>query len=128
MNNFIKILFSGSTEKQLHGTIDTFWIKYTDFNQNNDPFDSNEFIWNRKDISDGNSHQWHQKYSLASTNFFGFVACKVTVNILGIGSAELSWGDVKKIKSGKISDLGNDISEKQSIVYTSACIEEASIV
>ena len=41
--------------------------------------------------------------------------------------AERSWGDVKTIKSGNISSLGSDISEKQSILYTSACIEEARI-
>ena len=34
---------------------------------------------------------------------------------------------MKTIKSGKISDLGSKISEKQSIVYTSTCIEEARI-
>ena len=56
-----------------------------------------------------------------------FVACRVTSKILGIGSAERSWGDVKTIKSGKRSALGSDISEKQSIMYTSACIEEARI-
>ena len=32
-----------------------------------------------------------------------------------------------KKKSGKISALGSDISEKQIIVYTSACIEEERI-
>ena len=31
------------------------------FNQKNDPFDINEFIWNSTDISDGNSHLCHQK-------------------------------------------------------------------
>ena len=46
---------------------------------------------------------------------------------IGIESAERSCGDVKTIKSGKISALGCDITEKKSIVYTSACIEEASI-
>ena len=51
----------------------------------------------------------------------------VTSKILGITSAERSWGDVKKIKSGKISAPGSDIYEKQSVVYKSACIEEASI-
>ena len=66
------------------------------FNQNNDPFDSNEFICNSKYISDGNSHIWHHKYSLPSTKVIGFVACRVTSQILGIGSAERSWGDVKK--------------------------------
>ena len=46
-----------------------------------------------------------------------------TSKILGIGYAERSWGYVKTIKPGKISDLGSDISEKQSIVYISSCIE-----
>ena len=47
--------------------------------------------------------------------------------LLRIGSPGRSWGDVKTIKSGKISALGSDISENQSIVYKSACIEEARI-
>ena len=76
-----------------------FWRKYTNFNHNNDLFDSNEFIWNSKDISDGNSHIWNHKYSLASIKALGFVACRVTSNIIGIGYAERSWGDVKTIKS-----------------------------
>ena len=52
----------------------------------------------------------------------GFVACRVTSKGLGIGAAERSWGHVKTIKSGKISAIRNDVSEKHSIVYTSACI------
>ena len=56
VNNVIKTLFAGSTEKELHGTLDTFWSKYTLFNHMNYTFDSNEFIWNSKDITDGNSH------------------------------------------------------------------------
>ena len=47
--------------------------------------------------------------------------------MIGIGSSERSWGDIKTIKSVKISALGSDISKKQIIVYTSACIEEARI-
>ena len=34
-----------------------------------------------------------------------------------------SWGDVKTIKSGKISAISSDVSEKQIIVYTYTCIE-----
>ena len=56
VNNVIKDLFAESTEKELHGTLDTFCSKYKNFNQNIDPFDSNDFIWNSKDISDGNSN------------------------------------------------------------------------
>ena len=47
---------SGSTEKELHGALDTFWSEYTLSNHKNDPFDSNDFIWISKDITDGNSH------------------------------------------------------------------------
>ena len=56
-----------------------------------------------------------------------FVACILTSKPFGIGFAERSWGDVKIIKSGKISSLGSENSEKQSFVYTSACIEEERI-
>ena len=96
MNNVIKTLFAESNEKELHRTLDTFWSKYKNFNQNNDPFDSNEFICNSKDISDGKSHLCHQKYSLPSTKVTSFVACRVTSKIPGIGSAERSWGDVNE--------------------------------
>ena len=82
MNNVIKTLFAGSTEKGLHRNLDTLWDKYTLFNNKNDPFDSNEFIWNSKDITDGNSNLWHQKYSLPSTKVIGFVPCRVTPKIL----------------------------------------------
>ena len=66
VNNVIKTLFSGETEKELHGSLDTFWIEYNLFNHKNNPFGSNYFIWNSKDITDGNSHLWNQKYSLPS--------------------------------------------------------------
>ena len=78
VNNVIKTLFSGSTEKEFHGALDTFYSEYTLFNHNNDPFESNDFIWNSKYISDGNSHLWHQKYTLPYIKFLCFVACSVT--------------------------------------------------
>ena len=55
----------------------------------------------------------------------GVLAYRITSEIIGIGSAERSWGDFKTIKPVKISALGSDIYEKQSIVYTYTCIEEA---
>ena len=109
VNTVIKRLLSGSTKKELHETINTFWSKYKNCNHNNDPFLNNEFLWNSKYISDSNSRIWHQKYSLSSTKFLGFVACRVTLNILGKGSSERSWGDVKTIKSGNLSSIGSDI-------------------
>ena len=108
-------------------TLDMFWTEYTDFYNMIGLFDADEFIWKSKDISDGNSHLWHQKYSLPFNKVLDFFACRVTSKVLGIGSAERSWGDVKTIKSGKISAISSDVSEKQSIVYTSACIESSRI-
>ena len=47
--------------------------------------------------------------------------------ILDIGAAERSWGDVKKNQIWERSAISSDISEKQIIVYTYACIESAII-
>ena len=80
-----------------------------------------------KDISDDNIHLWHQKYSLPFTKVIGFVAYRITSKVLGIGAAKRSWGDVKTIKSWKRSAISSNVSEKLSIVYTSACIELARI-
>ena len=52
-----------------------------------------------------------KKYSLPSTKVLGFVSCRVTSKIIGIGYSERSWGDVKTIKSGNRSALGSDIYE-----------------
>ena len=71
----------------------------------------------------GNIHLWNQKYSLPCTKVLGFVSCSVTSKVLGIGAAEHSWGYVKTIKYGKMFSIRSDVSGKQSIVYTSACIE-----
>ena len=72
-------------------TLDLFWTECTDFNNKNYSFDGDEFIWRRKDIRDGNSHFCHQKYSLPCTKLIGFVACRVTSKVLGIGVDERSW-------------------------------------
>ena len=127
VNNVIKTLFHGAYEDEMSVTQDMFWTEYTEFDKNIGSFDTDEFIWKRKDIKDGNSHLWHQKYSLPCTKVLGFVACRVTSKVLGIGAAERSWGDVKTIKSGKISAVSSDVSQKQSIVYKSDCIESSRI-
>ena len=67
---------------------------------------------------------WHAKYLLPHTEVLGIVACRSTSNHLGIGSAEWSWGDAKHLKTDKRSHLSADKTEKQSVLYTTACIEE----
>ena len=41
VNTVIKNWFAGSTEKELHETLNMFWSKYTILNHKNDHFDSN---------------------------------------------------------------------------------------
>ena len=52
--------------------LDMFWTEYTDFDNKVGSYDADEFIWKRNDIIDGNSHLWHQKYSLPFTKVLGF--------------------------------------------------------
>ena len=93
----------------MNDTLDTFWSEYTDFNNKNGPFDGNDFIWSSKDILQVNIHIWNQKYYLQRTKVIGFVACRVTSKIVGIGAAECFWVDVKTIKSGHKSAIRIDV-------------------
>jgi hypothetical protein len=68
-------------------------------------------------------HQWHEQYSLLDTEVLGFVACRVLSKILGIGSAERNWGDVKHLKIGKRSHLSSPKVRMAAVVYSAACIE-----
>ena len=103
-------------------TQDISWIEYTDFDNKIGSFDADEFIWKSKYIINGNSHLWHQKYLPPCTKVLGFVACIFTSKVIGIGTEERYWGEVNTINSGKRSDISSDVSDKQTIVYTYACI------
>jgi len=58
----------------------------------------------------------------------GFVGCHVTSKLCGIGPAERSWGGVKNIKTGKRSHLSGESTEKRSILYVSAKIQQSRIM
>jgi hypothetical protein len=66
-------------------------------------------------------------YSIPFTKVLGFVAFHVTYKNLGIGAAEHSCGDVKKMKSGKQAHLGSSATEKQSTIFGAASMESAQI-
>ena len=80
------------------------------------------------DAVNGSSHLWHEKYSRPYTQVLGHVACIVTSKSLGIGSIERAWKDVKHIKSGYASHIKAEQTEKQSIIYTTARVEEARVM
>jgi len=74
---------------------------------------------------DGDSHLWHFEYTSRHYQELSFVACRVTSKILGIGSCERQWGDVKHTESSKRTSLDTSRLEKQSVLYGAHCLELA---
>ena len=107
--------------------IDRFWDKYQQFDTKREPFDK-AGRWLTDDCLKGRSHKWHYKYSEPYTVVLGFVACRVTSKVLGIGMAERAWGALKIIKDGRRAHLSGESTEMRSIVYTSARLEQQRIV
>ena len=101
VNFIIKTLFRVLPEDEMAVTQDILWTDYTDFYNKNGSFDGDEFIWKIKEIRYGNSHLWHQIYSLTCTRVLCFSACTFTSKVLGVVAAERSWGNVKKLNLGK---------------------------
>lgn len=122
----INKLYAHKVEANMAEIIDTFWNEHKDFCNKAGVF-NRQNRWNVMDVVIGNSHIWHEKYSLPYTKVLGYVACRVTSKILGIGSAERAWGDVKHLKKDKRAHLSGEKTEKQSILYTTARLEEARI-
>lgn len=71
-------------------------------------------------------HIWHKKNSYCQTKVLGKVACIVTSKILGIGSAERAWGDVKHLKTNKRAHLGAETIKMQSTLFGAHCSEKAN--
>lgn len=74
--------------------MDVFWQEYDAFkNKSGSTYGSGRVhIWNSAYTTSGDSHLWHNLYSVPFTKFLGFVACHVTSKNLGIGAAKRSWG------------------------------------
>ncbi len=60
---------------------------------------------------------WHQCHSFHSTKVLGKLTCLILSKILGIGTTELNWKQVKLIKSGQRSNIKLDKCKKQVILY-----------
>ena len=107
--------------------IKTFWDEFEEFSSKLGSFANKEHIWHSKDIMEGRTHFWHKKNTLQQTEIFGKFACRVTSKILGIGSAERNWGDVKHLKTDKRSHLSPERTAKQATIYGASCVEIALI-
>ena len=104
--------------------VDTFWNEFKAFTNCTRPYHEPS-RWASMDVKRGNSHLWHEKYSIPYTQVLGFVACRVTSKLCGIGPAERSWGGVKQIKDGKRAHLSGVSTKKRSILFVLSKIEQA---
>jgi hypothetical protein len=114
-------------EDAMGAKINTFWSEFEDFQSiSGNTYAGREYIFKgHKDILEGRVFIWHKKETLRYTKEFGKFACRVTSKILGIGSAERSWGDVKHLKTNKRSHLSGERVKKQATIYGASCIEQA---
>jgi len=107
--------------------LNSFWTEHEHFHSKSGPFANRKHIWISQDLVDGNSHLWHKKNSLRYTSILGRLACIVCSKILGIGSAERSWGDVKHLKTDKRAKLSGEATKMQSTIFGASCAERARI-
>ena len=103
--------------------LDTFWNEFKAYQYCTYPYDVAS-CWLSQDVVKGDSYLWHEKYSLRSTKVLGFVACRVTSKLCGIGAAERCWGGVKQIKTVKRSHLSGESTEKRSIIFANAKVTQ----
>jgi hypothetical protein len=96
--------------------INTFMEEYGDFTNKRGMF-ARDRIWIMASDINAKAYQWHYKYSLPTTKVLGKLACLVLSKILGIGTAERNWKQVKAVKSGQRINTGIDKTKKQVLIY-----------
>jgi hypothetical protein len=108
--------------------MNTFWDEFEQFKSKTGPFEKS-YIWSQqnRDLLLGKSHLWHKKNSYFQTKILGKFACRVCSKIVGMGSAERNWGDVKYLKSEKRSHLSSEAVEKQATIFGASCMLDADI-
>jgi hypothetical protein len=123
-----KILFRpGFSDIELDDLVNCCMEQFTYFRNKTGEYGRYPGIWRGTLCKDGQSHLWHQTHTSAYYKELGSVACRVTSKLLGIGSAERAWGDVKHLKNGQRSHLCHRTTEQASIVFGTACLDAARI-
>jgi hypothetical protein len=125
VENLLVKLFPHDTQENKNMMINTFWDEHTQFHSKLGPYANRDHIWKSTDLENNQSHIWHMKNSLKFTEWLGRFACRVCSKILGIGSAERAWGDVKKIKTDRRAHLSAGATQMQATIYGRHCSEKA---
>ena len=119
-------LFPQANDTANGSMVTEFWEEYEKFDNKEGPY-AKPHIWKASDIANNRSHEWHKKFSVPHTKILGSFAYIVCSKILGIGSAERSWGDVKHHKTDKRAHLSADQVKKQATLFGSYCTKKAEI-
>ena len=108
---------------ELASLFNDFWDEFELFKSKTGPFQK-MYIWKESnpDLHHGRSYMWHKKNSLPFTKIFGKFACRVCSKIVGMGSAERNWGDVKHLKTDKRSHMSSDAVQKQATIFGASCM------
>jgi hypothetical protein len=106
----------------------TFWSEFEQFKTKSGHF-AKSYIWNPRntDIVNGRSHFWHRTNSFFHTEVLGKFACRVCSKIVGMGSAERNWGDVKHLKSDKRAHMSAAAVQKQATIFGASCMADAAL-
>jgi hypothetical protein len=96
--------------------VNTFWDKFACFTTKKKMFRF-PYMWEKTQRDAIPAYRWHQRHSFHSTKDLGKLACLVLFKILGIGTAERNWKQVKLIKTGQCSNIHADKYEKQVTLF-----------
>ena len=110
-------LTSNSWEIEKARLFDKFYQEFGDFTGRHCRFNQSH-IWIAAADPSEQAYRWHQKYSLHCTEVLGKLACLITSKILGIGTAERNWKQIKAVKLGQRTNTGMDKTKKQVMIYS----------
>ena len=79
IEDVIKRLLSPLPDTEMGTAIYTFWNEFKDFQNKENDFGV-KACWNSPDAINGNSHLWHEKYSLPYSKVLGIVHVKSCQN------------------------------------------------
>jgi len=125
VDRVIEKLYYNEGEKEIEKKLDIFWQEWSDFHHMSGDVYSKSYIQNSTHLSTGESHLWHNQYSLPFTQVLGHVACRVTSKTLGIGASERAWAAVKHLKTDKRAHLSSRAVSKQATLFCIASIDRA---
>jgi hypothetical protein len=96
--------------------IDYFMEEYDDFINRRNMF-ARDNIWIISTDHAMKAYKWHHKYSYHQTKVLEKLACLVLSKILGIGTTEWNWKQVKAVKSSQRVNTTINKTKKQVLVY-----------